>query len=221
VAITPTKLTTEKFEGINNQKKLQAYNQIRSRIFGNDLNEVFRAEQVGAIYVPYESFLSGGEQNKKITGFLCNQQLLGWSAICQSTIFRMLRAWASNISCIGSTLAKTEWSKYPQFTRIASNVKTADGKSHHVVGCIKASVIYKRLVKSVKFIIIPPQDIRVILAIDFWKSFELAPNLISSVEAQKNNSEHFLSKTEYPLTVKQRHSYMEYWDSFHVSKSRD
>jgi len=82
-------------------------------------------------------------------------------------------------------------------------------------------VIYKRLVKSVKFIIIPPQDIRVILAIDFWKSFELAPNLISSVEAQKNNSEHFLSKTEYPLTVKQRHSYMEYWDSFHVSKSRD
>jgi len=81
--------------------------------------------------------------------------------------------------------------------RIASNVKTADGKSHPVVGYIETRETYERLVKPENFIIIPSVDKRVILMRVFWKLFELAPILISS--ARNDGSENCSSNIEYSL----------------------
>ncbi|KAH8351717.1 hypothetical protein KR059_004939, partial [Drosophila kikkawai] len=49
----------------------------------------------------------------------------------------------ANISCIGSTLAKENFSQYPEFKNIKSYVKTADGKAHDVVGMLNVKMAYK------------------------------------------------------------------------------
>lgn len=79
----------------------------------------------------------------------------------------------ANISCIGSELAQFQFSKLPNFQPIKSFVKTADGKSQNVLGWINVSISFNGKRKDMKLFIIPSISHRLILGIDFWKSFDL------------------------------------------------
>ncbi|KAH8324061.1 hypothetical protein KR059_006460, partial [Drosophila kikkawai] len=108
----------------------------------------------------------------------------------------------ANISCIGSSLALTDFSKYPNFKSILSQVRTADAKSHQVLGSLKVKMQYQNKEKDVELFIIPSIAQRLILGIDFWRAFELAPGIISSIL----NEEIEVSEEEekYPLTVTEK-----------------
>jgi len=75
----------------------------------------------------------------------------------------------ANVSCIGDSPASTDWSHFAQFGKIFSQIQTADGKSHPVIGTIPIDVEYKGVRKPICFFIIPSKDKRVILGVDFWK----------------------------------------------------
>lgn len=88
----------------------------------------------------------------------------------------------ANISCLGADLAAQDWSSCPSFKKISSRVKTADGSRHQITGFISTEVVYNGLTKRLDFYVIPSINKRVILGIDFWRIFQLAPGIISSID---------------------------------------
>ena len=88
----------------------------------------------------------------------------------------------ASISVIGGELANYDFSKFSNFQKIRTPVSTADGTVQQVLGTLNVDVCYKDQTKEINFYIIPSIKQRVILGIDFWKIFSLAPNIISSLE---------------------------------------
>lgn len=64
-----------------------------------------------------------------------------------------------------------------------SEVKPADGKSHAVTGVLRVDVEYNRSTKEIDFYIIPSLNKRIILDVNFWRIFNLAPDLISAKDS--------------------------------------
>jgi hypothetical protein len=93
--------------------------------------------------------------------------------------------------------------KLPEFKKINSRVKTADGKSHEVTGFLSALVIYKGKETLLKLFVIPSLEKNLILGIDFWKAFNLAPGLISSLECEDSKVEE-KETNAYPLDSRQK-----------------
>lgn len=79
-------------------------------------------------------------------------------------------------------MALKDFSKYPYFTRCRSILKTADGNTQKVVGWLDVTVSLKGKTKPLKLFVIPPISQREILGIDFWKSYNLIPDIIGSVD---------------------------------------
>lgn len=134
------------------------------------------------------------------------------------------------MSCIGADLAKSDFSVFKEFVAIKSYVKTADGNLQKVSGYLYVDVIFKDQSKKLKILIVPTITQRLILGLDFWKNFHLAPeifghfvfasvgensNVLSELSAfniqsdvlseiyEKSNE--LPSCTEFPLSTNQRH----------------
>ncbi|XP_065369018.1 uncharacterized protein LOC135961445 [Calliphora vicina] len=88
----------------------------------------------------------------------------------------------ANICCIGSDLAKTNFTSFPNYYKCRSFVKTADGNSQSVTGWLEVDISFKNQVRNLKLFIIPSITQRLILGIDFWNEFNLIPNIVESVD---------------------------------------
>lgn len=88
----------------------------------------------------------------------------------------------ASISCLGSNLASTDFTKYPNFFKCKSFVKTADGNKQAVVGWFEVIISFKNKTSPLKLFIIPSISQRLILGIDFWSAFDLIPDIIGSID---------------------------------------
>lgn len=88
----------------------------------------------------------------------------------------------ASISCIGSSFAQEDFNKFPNFSKCRSHVKTADGKVQKVIGWLSVDVKFKDKSRHLKIFVIPSISQKLILGIDFLKSFELIPNIVGSVD---------------------------------------
>lgn len=70
--------------------------------------------------------------------------------------------------------------KYDNYVICKSFVRTADGKSQQILGWIQIDLAFKGQSKQNKLFIISSLSSRLILEIDFWRAFNLVPNIISS-----------------------------------------
>jgi len=110
----------------------------------------------------------------------------------------------ADISCVGSDLARLDWAQFPTFHSISSQVRTADERAHSVLEFVSLDMTYKNCTKQIEIFVIPSISQRVILGGDFWKAFNLALGLISSLENQailnssstNDNSFYLLSATQ-------------------------
>lgn len=83
----------------------------------------------------------------------------------------------ANVSCIGSSLAQNDFSRYDQFISNKSGVKTADGTIQKTIGFLNVDVTFRNETRKSKMLIVPSITQRVILGLDFWRAFNLAPEL--------------------------------------------
>ena len=88
----------------------------------------------------------------------------------------------ANVSCIGSDLASYDFSKLQNFTKCKNFVKTADGQSQTVYGWLDVDVNFKNQSRQLKLFIVPSLAQRLILGIDFVKSFAIFPDLIGCTD---------------------------------------
>lgn len=86
----------------------------------------------------------------------------------------------ANISCLGSDLATQNFSNYPDFTPGKTGVKTADGSIQRTQGSLEVDVHFKGETHKLKLLIVPSLTQRLILGLDFWKTFSLAPDIFDS-----------------------------------------
>lgn len=135
----------------------------------------------------------------------------------------------ANVSCIGSDLAKQNFTKYKEFFKLNSCVKTADGKLQKVEGYLHIDVDFRNETRRLKILIVPSITQNLILGLDFWRAFNLAPDIFGDVLISTNNDtppqilselynfnsmtqrsldllpqSRIENSTEYPLTYNQR-----------------
>lgn len=60
-----------------------------------------------------------------------------------------------------------------------ANVRTASGQNHRLVGKINIEVEYKRVKENICFYLCPDLNQKLYLGIDFWKTFNIAPEIMS------------------------------------------
>lgn len=86
----------------------------------------------------------------------------------------------ANVTCIGSSLADYDFSKFDQYVPGKSFVRTADGKFQRTYGYLMVDVVFRNQTRSLKVLIVPSITQRLILGVDFWKAFGLASDVFDS-----------------------------------------
>lgn len=123
----------------------------------------------------------------------------------------------ANVSCLGSDLASLDFSTYKEFCPLKSFVRTADGVIQKVKGYLNVDVHFKNNVEKIQILIVPSISQRLILGLDFWRKFNLAPDLFENVivSSKQEDVNTCLSEIsgippsdsihkEYPLSPSQR-----------------
>lgn len=87
----------------------------------------------------------------------------------------------ANVSCIGADLARIDFSGFEEFVPLKSYVRTADGTFQKVVGYLHVNVVFRGQERKLYMLIVPAITQRLILGLDFWKSFNLAPEVFGNV----------------------------------------
>lgn len=87
----------------------------------------------------------------------------------------------ANVSCIGSDLATTDFSDCKDFHYLNTFVKTASGDRLRVLGYLDVDVRFKDMKKGMRILVVPSISHRLILGVDFWTLFSLAPTIFGSI----------------------------------------
>lgn len=110
----------------------------------------------------------------------------------------------ANVTCIGSDLAKYDFSKLSAFSSSRTNIKTADGTLQKTLGMLEVDVSFKDQTHRMNILVVPSLSQRLILGLDFWKVFKLAADIFesaivldTSVDLHKTKDLSALSGTEF------------------------
>lgn len=69
-----------------------------------------------------------------------------------------------------------------KYTPYNSTIKTASGEPQAIIGKISTEVIYKERSAYITFFIAPTLSQEIYLGVDFWKKFEIAPDIFTKIE---------------------------------------
>ena len=93
-----------------------------------------------------------------------------------------------------------------------TSVKTADGRLQKVIGFIHVDVEFKNVTRKLKILIVPSITQRLILGLDFWKTFDLAPGIFDNVICSTGleSATNILSEISSDVQLKPNESVIEY-----------
>jgi len=107
----------------------------------------------------------------------------------------------AQVSCIGGKLAQSFILNNENIKTFKPLIQTADGKAQVVYGIASYNVMFKDKAETIDFYLVPSLQQEVILGIDFWKKFQIAPQLISQIDILGENSN---VDVEIPLTEEEK-----------------
>jgi hypothetical protein len=99
----------------------------------------------------------------------------------------------SSISVLGRNCMSTIKGLGLALKPISRSIRTADGSSNSMVGFVDANVVYENQSRLIRFYLVPTLQHNLYLGIDFWRSFNVAPNIVSCCD---------LSTMELPETAR-------------------
>ena len=103
------------------------------------------------------------------------------------SMFGLLDSGAS-ISCLGVDGEEFLRKLNIPYDRFSSHVRTADGNSQPIIGKFLADITYKNETKKIEMYVVPSLQQKLYLGINFWKSFGIAPQIISEISQPINVS---------------------------------
>lgn len=114
--------------------------------------------------------------------------------------FGLLDSGAS-VSILGKNSAELISSLGIKIKQLKSYIQTADGTANPVTGHVFLPITYMNKTEILKFCIVPSLKSEIYLGINFWKKFNVAPDVISEVTDDIKQSE---SGNQHQLTTKDR-----------------
>ncbi|XP_036319800.1 uncharacterized protein LOC118734186 [Rhagoletis pomonella] len=106
----------------------------------------------------------------------------------------------AQVSCIGGSLAE-ELCRKQDLRQHKVYVCTADGQKQVVFGNIELDVKFNNESKKIIFFIIPSINQKLILGVDFWGNFQIAPGIIPEISCV--SKENCVGEDAIPLSVQQ------------------
>lgn len=91
----------------------------------------------------------------------------------------------ASVSCLGLGAVDFANSLGLKWSKAATSVSTASGQCQSVLGFVDTMVEYGDRCGPQRLFIVPSLSQRLYLGIDFWKSFQIAPALISEIDNRK------------------------------------
>jgi len=174
--------------------------EVRSRIFQDKYPEMNRRTS------RLKSYYAEVKRNKKIqisTVFNNSTDLRSYAEVSFLQYKELgLLDTGANISCIGAELALQDFSKLSEYKPLKSRAKTAGGENQTITGFLDTEISYNNIKKPMRLYITPSIKQKLILGHDFWRIFQIAPNIISSLQASNEISE-LSGENLYPLTATQ------------------
>ncbi|XP_055838190.1 uncharacterized protein K02A2.6-like [Episyrphus balteatus] len=89
----------------------------------------------------------------------------------------------ASISCLGAGCLDLVKSEGVSFKSFCSKVRTASGQNQPIIGELTTSVTYKGITKQITLYLVPSLEQTLYLGVNFWKSFEIAPQIISEISS--------------------------------------
>lgn len=179
------------------QERLEHYNNVRSRIFNNSENKPSKHT------LRLKNYYAEINTNRKMqisSIFNCSKDLRSYAEVFFLEFPEQgLLDTGANISCLGAELALQDFSHSPHYKPIRSSAKTAGGKTQLIIAVLNVEMCYKGVKRFIKLYIIPSIKQRLILGLDFWKTFELTPRIISSLDSSIVQEESTVANA-YPLS---------------------
>ena len=87
----------------------------------------------------------------------------------------------AEVSCLGKHMAKKVQNKlYSKNHKIS--IRTADSTEVVCFGSIELEVLFKNVKQKIIFFVVPNLNQDIILGVDFWKKFNVAPSIISQID---------------------------------------
>lgn len=120
----------------------------------------------------------------------------------------------ASISCLGSGAIEFLCNLDLSWTKLSSTVSTADGKSQSVLGYINVPVEYQNDVHPLKLFIVPSLAQKLYLGVDFWKAFQIAPNIISELDESGPTDKNSLAHELLPRDQRRLQKIVESFPSF-------
>lgn len=165
-------------------RRLAEYNEIRNRIFQvSDLSLSLRKRPNRSTRRIREYFKNRKYLSKftisTITESAGDERFYAKVSFLKYQELGLLDSGA-NVSCIGSDLALKDFSEFREFHQLKSCVRTADGKHQKVLGYLDVDITFKNQIRHIRILIVPTLSQRLILGVDFWKAFHLAPDIFES-----------------------------------------
>lgn len=104
----------------------------------------------------------------------------------KNLVFSGLLDSGASVSCFGGSVYNFFLSLGFKLNKLDSYVTTADGKRQDIIGTIRVLVLYNNIKKYIKFFVIPSLSSSIVLGVDFWKQFDVAPQLFPKVDSNVN-----------------------------------
>lgn len=109
------------------------------------------------------------------------------NVIIADRVFSCLLDSGASVSCFGGNINNFFVSFGFQLEHFKSFVTTADGKVQNVFGTMDIPVSFKDKKHIISFFVIPTLSPTIILGVDFWRQFQLAPQLFPEVDFSSIN----------------------------------
>lgn len=90
----------------------------------------------------------------------------------------------AQVSCLGNKLAVEIQNKL-NLTQRKTTIRTADSREQLCFGTVDLPITFKNEKKILHFFVVPSLSQDIILGVDFWKKFQIAPNIISQVDFEE------------------------------------
>lgn len=151
------------------------YDEVRNRIFGGNISK-----RVGKCRERYKK--------RKFYGKILESTVIDDSnderpyariRLGNIEVFGLLDSGAS-VSVLGKGCGETISKLNLKVSQFNSSLKTADGNRQSIIGYVEVPVTYKGLTREILFYLSPTLKQNVYLGVNFWKSFEIAPQIFVS-----------------------------------------
>lgn len=186
------------------ERRLKNYKKVKNRIFGTELdkNKLTKIRETRKKFKDKKEEFDEIKEAVKICSAIDirtenDPRAYGEIFIGTNKVRGLLDTGAS-ISLLGKNCEELLDKLNIEITPKYSNVKTAGGKNCAILGKIEVPVEFKGKVKNIVFYICPELMQSAYLGVDFWRIFNLAPEIFSVCEIQPEKL-----AEDFPLQLKE------------------